>query len=208
MATIVITNIQAYSINVYITDLDTSYDGDRRVCKIRITYLDGSPATMATLGLDNKVYESDVIQIKIPTAGTTYKLTVDITFTGGSVPLGPEEFTVPSARPNDWDWQDPIVAGKDVYLRSGTWNSFCSRINEFRRYCGLSDYSFSSVGSGTVISADIVNQAVEAIKDISGYGTYAYYVETGTPMYADFFNTLRGAPTKVRFLIFTNISIY
>ena len=43
------------------------------------------------------------------------------------------------------------------------WNNFTKRINEFREYRGLSQYSFATVSSDGNCTASIINQAVNAI---------------------------------------------
>jgi hypothetical protein len=46
------------------------------------------------------------------------------------------------------------------------WNNFCTRINEFRAYKGLSNYSFTTVSSDNNCTPTIINQAVNAINEI------------------------------------------
>jgi hypothetical protein len=53
------------------------------------------------------------------------------------------------------------VSGKNLYVMPATeWNAFTTRINDFRAYCDLSDYSFSSVSSDSDFTADVFNEAV------------------------------------------------
>jgi hypothetical protein len=81
-----------------------------------------------------------------------------------------------SLRPNNWYWSYNIVSGGDVYntIMSGNtiyayiipateWNNFTNRINQFRTYKGLSNYSFTSVSSDNNFTHTIINQAVTAI---------------------------------------------
>lgn len=97
------------------------------------------------------------------------------------------------SRPSDWAWYSAIVSGGAVGLSALEWNDFCARINEFRVYAGLSEYSFTVVSKGTAISASICNQARTAISAISGHGTLPSAAVSGGPMYASFFNGLKDA---------------
>lgn len=79
-------------------------------------------------------------------------------------------------RPNNWSWSYSIMSGGSVYntITSGNiiiayimtaveWNNFTARINEFRVYKGLSNYSFTLVSSDTNCTHTIINQAITAI---------------------------------------------
>ena len=110
--------------------------------------------------------------------------------------LGATTFTTAksgSTRPSDWSWQSTIGSGKTVKISASEWNNFCSRINAFRTYKGLSSYSFTSATQGADISAAIVNQAWTAINAISGHGTMPSKAVSGGPMYASFFTGLASA---------------
>ena len=96
--------------------------------------------------------------------------------------------TTPSnLRPADWEWTTNVSKGAAVSFYNGAirpltaaeWNAFTTRINEFRKYMGLSNYSFTTVNSNTNFTAAIYNEAVAAIKGISGYGTYLSYATAG-----------------------------
>ena len=90
-------------------------------------------------------------------------------FTVGSV--GP-------ARPSDWNWAFPnsalngnnygYLSGEPLYMAASEWNSFCSRVNEFRQYKGLMNYPFTAVSANAEMLAVRVNQAVDAINVIPG----------------------------------------
>jgi hypothetical protein len=72
-------------------------------------------------------------------------------------------------RPEDWEWDtlDEMSSEHEITLTALEWNNFCDRINEFREYCGLSDYSFTIVKSGDYIEADHVNKVVAALADMA-----------------------------------------
>ena len=88
--------------------------------------------------------------------------------------------TVGTARPSNWSWSYTISSGSSVYsvvnkniyiMPYQEWNSFTTRINEFRVYKSLSSYSFTSVSSETALTTTIINQALTAIRDMSAYFT-------------------------------------
>lgn len=107
-------------------------------------------------------------------------------------------FTTPaSSRPNNWSWTSTISSGADIAITATEWNSFCSRINQFRSYKSLSSYSFTTVSRGTTISATIVNQARTAINGISGHGTLPSAATSGGTITASFFNSLASALNSI-----------
>lgn len=102
-------------------------------------------------------------------------------------------------RPENWEWTTTISSTAYVPVDSlgfhpvtaVEWNNFTKRINEFREYTGYSDYSFSTVSRGQEFTPVIYNQAVNAIKGISGYGSYLSTISTGTKLSANLFLSLR-----------------
>lgn len=86
-----------------------------------------------------------------------------------------DQYTVTTSnRPSNWYWSPAIVQGGsiDVYYSSGykgkivtatQWNSFTSRINQFRAYKGLSNYSFTTVSTGQSLSAALTQEIYYAI---------------------------------------------
>lgn len=114
--------------------------------------------------------------------------------------LTAKTFTTPSEalpRPSNWHWTSTVNPGSQITLSAAEWNNFCTRINEFRSYKNLSSYNFTTVYSGTVISAAIVNQARSAINDISGHGTLPAAAVQGRTVTAAFFNDLPNALNAV-----------
>lgn len=96
-------------------------------------------------------------------------------------------------RPGDWAWWSTVSQEEPIKLTAAEWNRFCTVINEFRLYKNLSEYSFTTVYSGTAISASIVNQAYTAINAISGHGTMPGRAYAGNDITAYFFNQLKNA---------------
>lgn len=114
--------------------------------------------------------------------------------------LTAKTFTTPPEappRPGNWYWTSTVSSGSPISISAIEWNSFCARINAFRSYRGLSNYSFTTVYSGTAISAVIVNQARTAINSISGHGTLPSAAVQGGAVTASFFNGLRDALNAV-----------
>lgn len=89
-------------------------------------------------------------------------------------------YTEPTpVRPNNWSWSysitsggavyDTIISGNIIYAYIMTaieWNNFCTRINEFRIYKGLLNYSFTTVASENNCTHTIINQAISAINEL------------------------------------------
>lgn len=98
-----------------------------------------------------------------------------------------------NTRPTNWSWASTIAKGEPIKITAVEWNNFCTRINEFRTYKGLTTYNFTTVSKGTLISATIVNQARTAINDITGHGTLPSTAVSGGAITASFFNTLKNA---------------
>ncbi|MDR0957926.1 MAG: hypothetical protein LBM16_01790 [Clostridiales bacterium] len=98
-----------------------------------------------------------------------------------------------SNRPENWNWVSVISVGEPIRLTAVEWNDFCSRINEFRNYSGLAQYSFLAVHQGDKITAAATNQALSAILEIPGHGDAPAAVSAGDKIYAELFNKLRDA---------------
>jgi hypothetical protein len=109
--------------------------------------------------------------------GSTYTLKgfVKSTSTSGRVHAGTVAFTttgIASTRPSDWTWTS-LSSGSTTYELGGVlradvvlatdWNGFTKRINDFRRYKSLSDYSFSSAISKTSLTSSNFEEARLAI---------------------------------------------
>ena len=98
-----------------------------------------------------------------------------------------------NTRPANWSWSSTIEKGKPIKVTAVEWNNFCTRINKFRTYKGLTTYNFTTVSKGMSISATIVNQARTAINGITGHGTLPSEAASGGAITASFFNTLKNA---------------
>lgn len=101
-------------------------------------------------------------------------------------------------RPSNWNWWSSIYFGGFIQISAAEWNAFCDRINEFRDYDGLPYYRFSYVRSGDNISANIVNEAVDAISSIRSAWGVPSRVYRGDTITANFFLGLQDALNSVR----------
>lgn len=68
-----------------------------------------------------------------------------------------------SSRPSSFSWTYSKTSGNDFNLRATEWNSFTNKINEFREWKGLNDYTFTTAVKGNTLTAAMFNQAVNAI---------------------------------------------
>lgn len=99
------------------------------------------------------------------------------------------------ARPNSWYWHVDKVSGQNVNVTAAEWNSFCLRINQFRQYRNLSNAYFTTVRTGDVITASIVNEARNAIASMTSTPALMY---KGNDIYASYFNSLRDSLNSIR----------
>ncbi len=126
------------------------------------------------------------------TAGTTYYIWVCESYgeSTGTIQLyvqPPEKAVV---RPSNFSWTYSKVKGGAFNLTAAEWNALTKRINEFRTYKQLSNYSFNTAYSGNNYMAYMYNQARLAIQGISGYGTYIPTVSSGDTITAAMMNVL------------------
>lgn len=104
--------------------------------------------------------------------------------------IGAKYFQTGSIRPSNWSWGSGLVKGSPIELTASEWNNFLNRVNKFREYKGLSNYSFTSAVSGQPMTVAQVNQAWTAINEISGHGTLPTAAVKGKTIYASFFTQL------------------
>lgn len=100
-------------------------------------------------------------------------------------------------RPDDWAWWSTVAKGSAIAITASEWNSFCGRINEFRSYMEMSTYAFTTITSGYLMYAWVVNQAITAIDAIDGHGTLPDKVSSGDKITASFFNKLKTALNSI-----------
>lgn len=101
-------------------------------------------------------------------------------------------------RPDDWTWDRLDSSEVNINLRADDWNDFVARINEFRGYKGMGGYTFWRVYAGDEIAAETVNDARQAISEISGHGTLpARAVSMQTELTVSYLNRLASALNAV-----------
>lgn len=123
-------------------------------------------------------------------AGRSYAVNVSVNSGGW---IGAKYFSTGSDRPSNWSWSSTISKGNKMRITATDWNNFCSRINAFRAYKGLSNYSFTAAVSGRSMTAAQGNQARSAINEISGHGSLPSSAVRGSTVTASFFNGLKDA---------------
>ncbi len=124
--------------------------------------------------------------------------------------VGGQSFTTPSGRPSDWSWTSSVIQGGAVetvlqpngvyyayYLTAEEWNSFTTRINEFRSYKGYSNYSFTQAVAGTEMTAAVVNQARTAISTMSPPTALPAAISSGGSITAAFINGLKNSLNSI-----------
>lgn len=101
-------------------------------------------------------------------------------------------------RPSDWSWTYAKVSGSTLTLSASEWNGFCNRINLFRQYKSLSNYSFTTVVSGQDITATIINQATSAISLMSPPTSPPSLTSAGVEISAVRFTLLRDSLNSIK----------
>lgn len=149
----------------------------------------GKPTSYLTLNDDASSSDRNFSISYNVTAGTSYYIWVRgySSSASGTTYL----FIIPPAsRPTNFSWTYAKTQGQAFNLTAAEWNSFTSKINEFRRYKGLSDYSFTYAYKGNTFTAAMYNQARRAIQAVDGYGTYIPTVSAGDNITAYAMNVL------------------
>jgi hypothetical protein len=113
------------------------------------------------------------------TSATTYHVKVyAINSVGNGTPSETTATTSspPNPRPLDWSW-GTLVSNNPTYSYGGKlranvvdaieWINFCTRINEFRAYKNLSNYSFTSAITNESFTSSIFNEASLAISQMA-----------------------------------------
>lgn len=104
--------------------------------------------------------------------------------TGGWLPV---KYTI--ARPSNWEWYTPKSSGALFSMSANEWNTFMTRINQFREYKGLDTVAFSSATSGGNFHFYQFNEARNAINALASTGVST--VSSWTPVSASSLNILR-----------------
>lgn len=162
---------------------------DFRYFKYSIQLLDGT-----TVGGSGSYVTSASYTFTGLSPNTTYNVFCNYSNNSSSTvddTLGITVTTAKISRPSNFEWTNAKVTGKAFNLTAAEWNSFTARINAFRAYKGLSNYSFTTAYTGNVFTAAMYTQAQTAIKGIAGYGTGIPNAVKGGAITADHFTKIR-----------------
>lgn len=102
-------------------------------------------------------------------------------------------FTTKTGRPAKFYWTYSKTSGGDFNLTATEWNDCMANINAVRAYKGLSSLRFTTAVKGQPFTANMYNEAVEAIWGIDN-GAWGAYIDThskGDVIYASYLNNLR-----------------
>lgn len=139
---------------------------------------------------------------------TRYRLCVRATNSDGdSEAVCINAYTEPSPRPDNFYWSYSKSSGSSVYqtdmyggrirakiLPAWEWNNFIDRINEFRKYKGYSNYSFSRAYSGDKFTLNHLQQARSAISSMTSVPS----LRSSSIIYASDFNNLSNSLNSIR----------
>lgn len=132
------------------------------------------------------------------TTGQTYTVYVTIADNQGNTAQTTQySVTLDGGRPENWSWSTSKTSGTTFNLTAIEWNNFCTRINDFRAYKGLSSYSFTAAVSGTNALASQINQARTAINDMSPPTTVPVAVSSNTNCLPSTVNGLRDSLNSI-----------
>lgn len=124
---------------------------------------------------DGKTYE-----FKISSFYTTNGTDVESRDTNGNIGFSAAVTYAINSRPSNWSWSYNIASGQEVYgvvgkniyiMKATEWNEFTARINAFRNYKSLADYTFTTVYGDTDFTKDIINESLNALRDLDDYFT-------------------------------------
>lgn len=104
-------------------------------------------------------------------------------------------------RPSNWVWTTAQnsngnkISGANYNMLATEWNSFTQRINEFRKYRGSPETSFTSASRGMDFYYYMFNEANNAISGITSTGLSN--VTRGDKVYASYFNGLKNSLNNI-----------
>ncbi|WP_405158495.1 hypothetical protein [Paenibacillus sp. FSL H8-0283] len=71
------------------------------------------------------------------------------------------------ARPANFEWDTAKNAGSDFNITASEWNRLATKVNEFRFYKGIANYTFTRAVSGTDFKATYYNDVISIINTMS-----------------------------------------
>ena len=103
-----------------------------------------------------------------------------------------------NCRPINFVWNTPKISGDPTTnLLASEWNALCAKINEFRQYKSLSNYSFTNVTSGGIFYASLFNEVRNNIYDISPPISPPTTKSPGNIIYASDINLLKDSLNSI-----------
>ena len=108
------------------------------------------------------------------------------------------QITYVQARPPNWEWHTPKISGNTFSLTANEWNSFCTKINQFRQYKNKSTYNFTTATSGGDFYAYMFNEARNAINEMSPPTSVPSIKYSGDIIYANDLNRLRDSLNSIQ----------
>ena len=79
-------------------------------------------------------------------------------------------YVTASSRPDNFSWDTPKVQGENINLTATEWTNLQYKINQFRLYKGLGNYSFTTVVSEGIFYASLFNEVRNKIGDMNTVG--------------------------------------
>jgi len=98
-------------------------------------------------------------------------------------------------RPSNFSWTTSKTSGGNFNLTASEWNALCTRVNDFRRYKGYNDASFTTAYFGNTFYAYMFNEVRNAIAVLSS--AVPSTVSSGGTVYASDLNQLVSALNSV-----------
>lgn len=127
--------------------------------------------------------------------GLSYDFEASVTPTGSFARFYYGTFSTlscPNPRPSDFNWTNSKNSGSDYNLNAEEWNYLTLKINEFRGYKGVSAWYFTSAGVGNTFTAQLFNEAVNALSGIPDKSINEPYPQSsGNIIYASDLNGLK-----------------
>lgn len=114
---------------------------------------------------------------------------VSSTFTTGEEPA--------ITRPDNFSWTTAKIAGNTFSLTANEWNDFTDRINAFRVYKELSEYSFTQATTGAQFTALMFNETINAIDAMDPSTSTPSAQQAGYTAFASLLNDIVAALNSV-----------
>jgi len=105
--------------------------------------------------------------------------------------------TTPKGKPSSFSWYTTKSSGGNFNLTASEWNDLCTKINDFRSYRNLSDYTFTRAYSGNSFTATQYNEARNAINVMNPSTSIPIYRNSGEIIYASDINGLRDSLNSI-----------